>query len=76
MRILSVFGKLQGILDRLSSGKNAQDEQASELLNRSLDLKDFHLEHPNSDNTMCNHKTRRLLESNSNVGHFSNKDLL
>jgi len=23
--------------------------------------------------TMCNHKTRRLLKSNSNVGHYSNK---
>ena len=22
---------------------------------------------------MCNHKTRRLLKSNSNVGHYSNK---
>jgi len=25
---------------------------------------------------MCNHKTRRLLKSNSNVGHFSNKGFL
>ncbi len=30
-------------------------------------------QHKKNYRTMCNHKTRRLLKSNSNVGHMSNK---